>query len=108
MPVLERKIETGSRRGGGADLRRQRRAHPGRDPRDDRVDAAGIGVHAVLQQQLRPGDHAIEEEGIEPGLELPRQRGIDRIEGRGIVRSHVARRQHAGEQHLDAGGAAIR
>ena len=77
--------------------------HERQDALDDHVDALGVGMDAVGLVERRILRHAVEEEGIERHAVLVGQPLVEPVELLGVLRPVVARRQHAGQPHRDAG-----
>src|SRR3546814_11760436 len=79
-----------------------RRQHARQYPLNHPLEARKIVVEAVRQQQLPVTHDSGEEEGVEVRPELAGAVGKDAVELGAIFGAEVGRRDHAGDQHLDA------
>ena len=93
-PALTRRWQRG--------LARQHRLDHRQEALHHAVDALGVGVHAVGQQQARLGGDAVEEERIERQAVGLGQARIDRVELRSIISAEIRRGEHAGQHDRDA------
>ncbi len=75
--------------------------HRGQDPFHNDPYSGGIGVDPICQVQLGAALNAIKKKGIEQDAMAGREARVNGIKGRDIIRSVIAWRQHAGEQHSD-------
>ena len=69
---------------------------------DHFLDPQGGGMDMIGLHQIGLADHWLKKERDEFGAVFPRERGIDRIEVRGVILPKVRRRQHAQHDHANA------
>src|ERR1700730_1095431 len=77
--------------------------HEGQQAFDDDVDAFGIGMDAVALVERAILRHAVEEERVERHVVFLGEPLVEPVELLGVFRPEIARRQHAGQPHGNAG-----